>query len=669
MANAYTSVVSAAVISGDLILGLSDGSLINCGRVQGPVGLTGPEGPMGATGRSGVDGNTILTVAGAPDGSLGKDGDYAINTTVWEIYGPKAGGVWGTGTPLRGNGRGNQSPETTQNLFGSNSGSSGGGGSGKVYNTGNLPNSGPKSVVAGNITPAGSDFTYQQDINDWMFSAFEALDTEIPVKTVGALPAAGEYEGDLVLYNGLLYIWSGGSWVQVGSGVLTITAGDGIEVTSVPGESKISAKLGTGLEFDVNGAIAATGGALQFRGGVDLSDDSDIPAVKNNGDTYANTHDGAISAGWQAVIKEPPAAAQINDLIIWDADDTIFTYVATGGDVAPDPRLPYRLGTDKAIRSADTTATDPSIELVDGEDMFSNVKIIGQGGIITSSDAAAIRIDGSGFLPLTGGTVTGDVNVEAELKVSDDNSFKVEYGNGQSCVQIDPTSNNAFSINKINGDSLFNSKADTVEYQRHVTSISQMGVKEIINTGILDNLMRAPNDGYLKDYLPLAGGTMTGNLAMDGRTISGVGTPTAGGMAMSRNYADGRYVKRDETPGATWDSSFDTNYFCKIGTQGTKVEDGEVMYLDQNGVSTTSPSQVIYIALSLTQFDWDTKCSYSGNIRVKNGAKYAAVYYVWDYSEEPGRHKTLRVTAFDYDNLQRLTEGGTPLSFRGMFLT
>ena len=57
------------------------------------------------TGRSGTDGNTILTVAGAPDTTLGKDGDYAINTTVWEIYGPRSGGVWGAGTPLRGNTR------------------------------------------------------------------------------------------------------------------------------------------------------------------------------------------------------------------------------------------------------------------------------------------------------------------------------------------------------------------------------------------------------------------------------------------------------------------------------------------------------------------------------------------------------------------------------------
>ena len=119
MSGISSSVVSAAVISGELILGLSDGSVINCGFVQGPQGLKGDPGPIGATGTAGTDGNTIHTVAGTPDTTLGRDGDYAINVTVWEIYGPRSGGSWGTGTPLRGNARGGSSPSATQNLFGS----------------------------------------------------------------------------------------------------------------------------------------------------------------------------------------------------------------------------------------------------------------------------------------------------------------------------------------------------------------------------------------------------------------------------------------------------------------------------------------------------------------------------------------------------------------------
>ena len=99
MQTILTSVASAAVISGDLIIGLSDGSIINCGRVQGPIGLTGDQGPIGATGRDGAAGNTIHTVQGTPDTTLGKDGDFAINVKFWEIYGPRAGGAWGSATP------------------------------------------------------------------------------------------------------------------------------------------------------------------------------------------------------------------------------------------------------------------------------------------------------------------------------------------------------------------------------------------------------------------------------------------------------------------------------------------------------------------------------------------------------------------------------------------
>ena len=90
-----TSVVSAAILEGNLILGLSDGSVINCGRVQGPPGLKGDTGPMGADGDPGRDGNTILTVAGTPRNDAGTDGDYAIDNVNWRIFGPKAGGVWG----------------------------------------------------------------------------------------------------------------------------------------------------------------------------------------------------------------------------------------------------------------------------------------------------------------------------------------------------------------------------------------------------------------------------------------------------------------------------------------------------------------------------------------------------------------------------------------------
>ena len=74
------------------------------------------------------------------------------------------------------------------------------------------------------------------------------------------------------------------------------------------------------------------------------------------------------------------------------------------------------------------------------------------------------------YLPLTGGTITGDLNVSDLLSVKD----------------------------------------GVVEYFKNRTGITQMPAKEIVNAGILSNLMLSPSDGYLKDYLPLTGGTING---------------------------------------------------------------------------------------------------------------------------------------------------------------
>jgi hypothetical protein len=59
-------------------------------------------------------------------------------------------------------------------------------------------------------------------------------------------------------------------------------------------------------------------------------------------------------------------------------------------EVEPDPRLPYRLGTDKAARSGEA-----AIELVDAEDNYSNVKFHGLNGIQCTSTIEGVNIDAS----------------------------------------------------------------------------------------------------------------------------------------------------------------------------------------------------------------------------------------------------------------------------------
>lgn len=71
---------------------------------QGPQGVAGPQGPAGdagSNGSDGADGLSVLNGSGAPSGGTGSDGDFYIDTSANEIYGPKSG-TWGSGTSLVG---------------------------------------------------------------------------------------------------------------------------------------------------------------------------------------------------------------------------------------------------------------------------------------------------------------------------------------------------------------------------------------------------------------------------------------------------------------------------------------------------------------------------------------------------------------------------------------
>jgi len=103
-------VASAAIVSGELIIGLDDGQIIRAGYVQGPQGLQGDRGPMGSTGPAGRDGNGLLHGAGVPTFDDGKDGDFYIDIKEWKAYGPKVSGKWGSGVALLPKDRGGMLP-------------------------------------------------------------------------------------------------------------------------------------------------------------------------------------------------------------------------------------------------------------------------------------------------------------------------------------------------------------------------------------------------------------------------------------------------------------------------------------------------------------------------------------------------------------------------------
>ncbi len=69
---------------------------------EGPVGEPGVAGPAGPQGTPGADGKTILNGSGPPAADLGEDGDFYIDTSSEEIYGPKTKDGWGVGTSAIG---------------------------------------------------------------------------------------------------------------------------------------------------------------------------------------------------------------------------------------------------------------------------------------------------------------------------------------------------------------------------------------------------------------------------------------------------------------------------------------------------------------------------------------------------------------------------------------
>ena len=92
--------IDTAVVSdtGDLLIGLTDGNVINAGYVRGrpgPQGERGLMGPTGDPGRNGLDGAQLYTGVGAPADDMGVEGDLYIDigSRFLDIF-QKTGGGW-----------------------------------------------------------------------------------------------------------------------------------------------------------------------------------------------------------------------------------------------------------------------------------------------------------------------------------------------------------------------------------------------------------------------------------------------------------------------------------------------------------------------------------------------------------------------------------------------
>lgn len=174
------------------------------------------------------------------------------------------------------------------------------------------------------------------------------------------------------------------------------------------------------------------------------------------------------------------------------------------------------------------------------------------------------------------------------------------------------------------------------------------------------------------DYLPLSGGTankMTGILYLGGNKIAGVADPELATDAATRRFVEEQIaaIPEPEVSGGSFQTKYDGNRFCKVNAVSTTtVSSGEVIYLNQQLVSTTQPALVEIIGLSLDEFNWES-CLKSGVIKVNNGANEAGYYQVFKTKETSGQNMLVYVKPLWFDPDQSLEEGGTPCYFQGVF--
>ncbi len=69
---------------------------------EGAPGEDGEDGLNGTNGLNGLDGRSVLNGPGDPVSGDGQNGDFWINTTDWEVFGPKASNVWPAGVSMIG---------------------------------------------------------------------------------------------------------------------------------------------------------------------------------------------------------------------------------------------------------------------------------------------------------------------------------------------------------------------------------------------------------------------------------------------------------------------------------------------------------------------------------------------------------------------------------------
>lgn len=220
---------------------------------------------------------------------------------------------------------------------------------------------------------------------------------------------------------------------------------------------------------------------------------------------------------------------------------------------------------------------------------------------------------------------------------------------------------------------------------------------ELVSVRIKSNIGR--------DYLPLGGGSITGNLSVAGSLSNqggimlagprdkgfyvydlqggavfsaygdkfGAGVQYFGAVDQAKHVATKEYVDNSigkiEIPeaggGLGFTEEYNGNRYYKPGLDTTSLSSGEVMFL-QNGVTTDVFAAVTHVALPEAGIDW-TKFTRTGTIEVRNGGTLCGHLQVVSAKNNSGRNWLVKVKMLDIASNELEPESGHPCYFWGMF--